>query len=202
MALPVPAPRAPLDGRRTNRRRRADGSPVARWYAEVLGWAAVDGPPVRLPTGLRFDVLDLPVAAGLAVLQRVRGDWPVAVEGRRMRVLVGAGTADELPGLLDWLEWGGVALDLAAWGAGCRMTAPAPPGWDAAGAPGAPVWLRPPDPGREVEATLAGLTETGATACAGLSGGSGLVRLVAVAAAECHRARLLAAARAGGAALG
>ncbi|GGQ28988.1 SCO3374 family protein [Streptomyces roseolilacinus] len=187
--LPVPAPRAPSDGR------RAPGSPVARWYEDELGWATADGPPVCLPTGLRFDVLDLPAAAGLAVLRRVRGDWPVAVAGRRMSVLVAAGSAEELPGLLDWLEWGGVGLDLAARGAGDRMAAPTPPGWDASGTPGAAVWLRPPEPGCEVEATLAGFP--GVAGGAGSPGRSGLVRLVAVAATECHRVRLLAAAAGG-----
>ncbi|MFV2119952.1 hypothetical protein ACE14D_16545, partial [Streptomyces sp. Act-28] len=67
---------------------------MARWYEDELGWTTVDGPPVRLPTGLRFDVLDLPVTAGLAVSRRVRGDWPVAVAGRRMRVLVAAGSSE------------------------------------------------------------------------------------------------------------
>ncbi|MEU3451291.1 SCO3374 family protein [Streptomyces thermolilacinus] len=190
--VPLPAPRPPLGGRRT----RPGWASVARWYEDRLGWATAGGPPARLLTGLRFDVLDLPAAAGLAVLRRVPGEWPVAVAGRRMRVLVAAGSAEELPGLLDWLEWGGIALDLAVWGAGGRMAAPTPPGWDARGVPGASVWLRPPEPGRGVESTLAGLPGVGDAGCAGPSGGSGLVRLVAVAAAECHRARLLAAARA------
>ncbi|URM90266.1 SCO3374 family protein [Streptomyces sp. MRC013] len=185
MAATVPASRAPLAGHRPG------GSPVARWYEEELGWTTTGGSPVRLPTGLRFDVLDLPAPAGLAVVRRVRGDWPVAVAGRRARILVAAGSAGELPGLLDWLEWGGVGLDLAARGAGGRMTAPVPPGWDASGAPGGAVWLRPPDPGREVEATLVGLP--GAAGRAGVPDGSGLVRLVAAAAVECHRAGLLAA---------
>ncbi|MFF8383745.1 SCO3374 family protein [Streptomyces kanasensis] len=179
MTPTVPPPRTPLDGR------PVDGPRVARWYAERLGWPAVAGPPAGLLAGVRFDVLDLPAAAGLAVVRRVEGEWPVAVAGGRARILVAAGSAEELPGLLEWLEWGGVGLDLAARGVGGRMAAPAPPGWEV---PGAAGWLRPPVPGREVEATLAGITGV-----AGFSGGSGLVRLVAVAAAECHRARLLAA---------
>ncbi|NKY14667.1 SCO3374 family protein, partial [Streptomyces somaliensis] len=177
MAPTVPAPRAPLGGRRPG------GAPVARWYEQELGWATAGGSPVRLPTGLRFDVLDLPAAAGLAVLRRVPGDWPVAVAGERARILVAAGSAGEVPGLLDWLEWGGIGLDLAAWGAGGLMAAPAPPGWDA---PGTGVWVRPPEPGREVETTLAALP-----GAAGPPDGSGLVRLVAAAAVECHRAGLL-----------
>ncbi|WP_222946993.1 SCO3374 family protein [Streptomyces sp. TRM49041] len=204
MARTVPAPRkpprTPLGGC------RAAGPSVARWYEDELDWATDGGPPVRLLTGLRFDVLDLPAAAGFSVLRRVDGGLPkgpmgrgrpvgpVALTGSRMRFLVAAGSAEEFPGLLDWLEWGGVALDLAAWGAGGRMTAPTPPGWDVSGAPGASVWLRPPEPGREVEPTLVGLP--GLADLGGVTaptGGSGLMRLVAVAAAECHRTRLLAA---------
>lgn len=114
MAFTVPSPRAPLDS-------------VVQWYASELGWAAVPGPPVALPTGLRFDVLELPVDAGFAVLRRVPRTGPVAVAGSRMQLLVAAGSADELPGLLDWLEWGGITLDLTAIGAHGRITAPAPP---------------------------------------------------------------------------
>ncbi|MFE3251206.1 SCO3374 family protein [Streptomyces sp. NPDC059209] len=211
MALPVPLPRAPLP--------LEGGS--AHWYEHELGWATVPGPPVALLTGLRFDVLELPADAGAAVLRRIdaAGTGPVALVEGRMRLLVAAGGADELPGLLDWLEWGGITLDLTAVGAGGRMTAPEPPGRPtgprgprgptgtpprggaAGGRPGAEqgaaVWLRPPEPGREVEPTLPALTRfghgPGGGAGHGDSGGDvpDLVRLVDTAATECHRARLL-----------
>ncbi|MFF9068506.1 SCO3374 family protein [Streptomyces sp. NPDC014891] len=182
MPLTVPLPRTPLD----------DG--VARWYEDGLGWATVPGPPVRLVTGVRFDVLELPAAAGRGVLRRVGpATGPVALLGRRMLLLVAAGSAEEVPGLLDWLEWGGIALDLAVLGTDGRMTAPLPPGRGGSGAPGAAVWLRAPAPGHEVESSLPALRSApwgeGAAPC--------LVRLVAAAAAECHRARLLSA-RTGG----
>lgn len=175
----VPPPRSPLDGG------------TARWYEEGLGWATVAGPPVSLVTGLRFDVLELPAAAGRAVLRRTGAGatGPVALAGRRMLLLVAAGSAEELPGLLDWLEWGGIALDLTAWGAGGRMTAPVPPGWSGSGGPGAAVWLRAPEPGREVESSLPALR----AAARAEEAAPCLVRLVATAAAECHRARLLTA---------
>ncbi|MFF8275172.1 SCO3374 family protein [Streptomyces lateritius] len=178
MAFTVPLPRSPLD------------DDLARWYENTLGWAAVDGPPVQLVTGLRFDVLELPAAAGRAVLRR-RGaaTGPVALMGRRMRLLVAAGSAEELPGLLDWLEWGGISLDLAVLGAGGRMTAPIPPGRSGSGTPGAAVWLRAPEPGHEVESSLPALRAAGR----GDAGAPCLVRLVAAAAAECHRVRLLSA---------
>ncbi|AVZ74530.1 hypothetical protein SLUN_22545 [Streptomyces lunaelactis] len=177
MAFTVPLPRAPFDGG------------TLQWYENELGWAAADSVPVQLLTGLRFDVLELPVDAGAAVLSRMDLDSPVALMGLRMRLLVAAGSADELPGLLDWLEWGGIALDLTAIGAGGRMTAPPPPGWP--GSRGAAAWLRPPVPGREVEPTLPALAPFGHSAGSGGGNSPDLVRLVDAAATECHRARLL-----------
>ncbi|MEU0399195.1 SCO3374 family protein [Streptomyces sp. NPDC006197] len=178
MAFTVPPPRSPIDG------------DVARWYEDELGWATEAGPPVRLVTGLRFDVLEVPVEAGRGVLRRMgAATGPVALMGRRMGLLVAAGSAEELPGLLDWLEWGGISLDLAILGADGRMTAPLPPGRGGSGAPGAAVWLRAPAPGREVESSLPVLR----SAPWGVAGAPCLVRLVAAAAAECHRVRLLSA---------
>ncbi|MFJ8073964.1 SCO3374 family protein [Streptomyces sp. NPDC096176] len=174
MALTVPSPRAPFEG------------DAAQWYRSELGWAATDGSPVQLTTGVHFDVLDVPAEAGAAVLSRVARTGPVALTGRRMQLLVAAGSAEELPGLLDWLEWGGVELDLTATGAGGRVTAPPPPG--CAGALEAAVWLRPPVPGREAELpALTGLGDSGSA--------PDLARLVDTAATESHRIRLLHTAR-------
>lgn len=175
----IPKPRSPFN---------REG--VAWWYEHELGWATAPGDGVELLTGLRFDVLELPAAAGFAVLRRLGGRWPAALAGPRMRLLVAAGAAEELPGLLDWLEWGGIALDLHALGAGDRMTAPIPPGWSGSGSPGAASWLRPPEPGREVEPTLPAMPAVG-----GGVGAPCLVRLVDAAASECHRVRLLGAGR-------
>ncbi|CAL9544471.1 hypothetical protein SUDANB140_04323 [Streptomyces sp. enrichment culture] len=104
---------------------------------------------MRLRVGVRFDVLDVPADAGRATLERLgrsgaaAARWsrmPVAVRDGRMQLLVAAGSAEELPGLLEWLEWGSLPLGLTAVGAGGLMTAP-PPATDAAGsrtaAPGA-----------------------------------------------------------------
>ncbi|MEU5364664.1 SCO3374 family protein [Streptomyces sp. NPDC005925] len=221
----VPLPRRPFEqagpgGRierenaRIRRDRRDDGF-VRHWYENELGWPTVPGPPVRLAVGVRFDVLDVPAEAGRAALRRLAPGSPVAVRGDRMRLLVAAGSAEELPGLLEWLEWGasGLALDLAALGAGDVMTAPLPPGAlvhgvvgsggaagpgvtagpetgsaDRAGAgvsQGAAEWVRPPDPGCEVEASLPTLSALG-----GDGGAPDLVRLVDTVAAQCHRVRL------------
>ncbi|WP_405529848.1 SCO3374 family protein [Streptomyces avidinii] len=159
----------------------------ASWYARTLGWTVTGGPPALLATGIRFDVLELPSDAGAALLRRPVATGPVALMGRRMRFLVSAGSAEELEGLLDWLEWGGVALDLTALGAGGRITAPAPPRLPPGESPrGAAVWLRPPEQG--CEALLPTLPGPGRAA--GPARGPDLVRLVAAAATECHRARL------------
>lgn len=181
----VPAPRQPLTD--TGR------DPVRQWYEDELGWATAAGPDgVLLHTGLRFDVLEVPADAGFAMLRRLDPRSPVAVCGETMRLLVAAGSADELPGLLDWLEWGPLPLDLVAVGAGGLIDAPTPPGWS--GSQEAAVWVRPPEPGCEVEPVLPALTSLTAVSTWSVVGGGGgapdLVRLVDTAATHCHRARL------------
>ncbi|MEV7320247.1 SCO3374 family protein [Streptomyces sp. NPDC093970] len=219
-ASTVPHPRSPLVS--TVCRATGAGHLAARirrhalrhWYENDLGWATVPeapGEPLRLVTGVRFDVLDVPAAAGAKALRHLGPGSPVALQGDRMRLLVAAGSAEELPGLLEWLEWGPLALDLRALGADGRMDAPARPeplsigtrvrpeaAEDLAGPPeavglpqpveGAAVWLRPPGPGREAEDSLPrmpALPAMGGVGCA-----PDLVRLVDTMATECHRVRL------------
>ena len=181
---------------------------MRQWYESGLGWATAPGEPVRLVTGVRFDVLEVPAEAGSAALRHLGPSSPVALHAGRMRLLVAAGSAEELPGLLDWLEWGDLALDLTATGAGGHIEAPLPPGWASAAAPegpagipgspplppgracsigsqGAAVWLRPPEPGCEVEFQLPTLSALG-----GSKGAPDLVRLVDTMATLCHRVRL------------
>ncbi|MCI3932214.1 SCO3374 family protein [Streptomyces sp. AN091965] len=207
MALPsVPHPR-PSAEPRTRRAEALGDDPVRRWYERELGWPVRPGPgpgaALRLVTGVRFDVLQLPAEAGFAALRHLGPKAPVALHGGTMRLLVAAGSADELPGLLDWLEWGGVPLDLTAIGTGGLIDAPTPPGLP--GSRGAAVWLRPPEPGHDVEAALPSLTTLAALAPraaaraldgsgtdphSGSAAGSDLVRLVDTAATQCHRVRL------------
>jgi hypothetical protein len=206
---PFPLPRRPLE----------ESDQVRRWYENELGWPTVPGSPgspVRLSVGPRFDVLDVPLDAGRAGLRHLAPDSPVAVQGERMRLLLAAGGADEVSGVLDWLEWGALPLDLAAIGEGGAMDAPPPP---EPGAPaevvrllherastgprprplpagrsdalqGAAVWLRPPVPGREVEASLPTLSALG-----GGGDAPDLVRLLDTVATHCHRLRLRACAQ-------
>ncbi|WP_103530702.1 SCO3374 family protein [Streptomyces sp. SM11] len=180
MTRTVPQPRPSPDAAPGS----ADAA-LARRYARELGWATAGRAPLRLLTGVSFDVLELPADAGHAVLRRGVRTGPVLLSGARMGLLVAAGGADELPGLLDWLEWGPVPLDLTAVGAGGRVTAPPLPG-----APGdslgAAVWLRPPEPRHAPGSALPALAGFGS------SGGDApdLVRLVDAMATECHRVRL------------
>ncbi|MFE9010806.1 SCO3374 family protein [Streptomyces cyaneofuscatus] len=188
MAFIVPPPRSSPDAGPG----RAGPGPVvsgpaalARWYEQRLGWATEGRAPVRLLTGIRFDVLELPAEAGHALLRRPVRTGPVLLSGGRMGLLVAAGGADELPGLLDWLEWGPIALDLTAVGAGGRITAPSPRG-GGAGSPGAAVWLRPPEPRHGPGPALPALAGFGSSR----GDAPDLVRLVDAAATECHRVRL------------
>ncbi|MEV6191290.1 SCO3374 family protein [Streptomyces sp. NPDC051920] len=186
MVPTVPVPRRPSDP-------GDPVDPVCRWYENELGWAAVPGPPVRLVTGLRFDVLEVPVEAGFPALRHLGPASPVVLHGERMRLLVAAGSAEELPGLLDWLEWGALALDLTAIGAGGSIEAPPPTAGPetASGPRGAVRWLRPPEPGRAVEPALPTLSALGGGAVGGGVGGApDLVRLVQTMATHCHRVRL------------
>ncbi|MEU8030155.1 SCO3374 family protein [Streptomyces sp. NPDC049099] len=153
------------------------------WYENDLGWTTVPGRPLRLLTGVRFDVLDVPAEAGAGALRHLAPGSPVALRGDRMELLLAAGSAEELPGLLEWLEWGAVALDLRVLGAGDAMEAPAPTG--VGSVQGAAVWMRPPGPGGEVEASLPAMPALGREASA-----PDLVRLVDTVAAHCHRVRL------------
>ncbi|MEU3095406.1 SCO3374 family protein [Streptomyces sp. NPDC006967] len=210
----VPLPRRPLT---------PGHDEVGLWYENVLGWPTVPGVPVRLAVGVRFDVLDVPAEAGYAALEHWerpgcsgRG-FPVSLSGDRMWLLVAEGSAAELPGLLEWLEWGApLELDLRAIGAGGLLEAPRPAG-SGAGGPGgrggagsavadgtrprgtgarnspqgAAVWLRPPEPGAEAGASLPTLSAMGTRGVRGdCAGPPDLVRLVNTLATHIHRVRL------------
>ncbi|KUL39611.1 SCO3374 family protein [Streptomyces regalis] len=212
----IPLPRRPPD----------PSDRVRRWYENELGWPVVPGhpgSPLSLRVGLRFDVLDVPAEAGRAALRHLTPHSPVAARGGRMRLLLAAGSAEEVPGVLDWLEWGTLPLDLTTLGEGDLMEAPLPPEQGPVmavrpldtrldtrprqavrrpdvlehcgvrplplGRPdavqGAAVWLRPPEPGGEVEASLPTLSAMG-----GGGGAPDLVRVLDTVATHCHRLRL------------
>ena len=128
-----------------------------------------------LRCGERFDVLRVPEPAGRWALRRLLGyrqpalmPGPVGLEesgpcdpagsgGVRSDAtapeqaaclyFVAPGAKEDLPELLDWLDWGGIELGLAAYGAGERVREPR-------------VWLHDPrTPAPEVVALLATIAE-------------------------------------------
>ncbi|WP_399139687.1 SCO3374 family protein [Streptomyces sp. NBUA17] len=196
----VPPPRRPPGARGSG---TAPSERLRRWYEETLGWPTEPGAPLRLRVGVRFDVLDVPADAGRAALERLGRSgpaatrWarvPVAVRGARMQLLVAAGGAEELPGLLEWLEWGSLPLGLSAVGTGAswrRRHHPAtrtrgrlrrcPRGQERAGPPAGCA----PGAGGEAAGRLPALTALGGT-----EGAPDLARLVHTLATQCHRVRL------------
>ncbi|WP_169442423.1 hypothetical protein [Streptomyces sp. HNM0574] len=102
-----------------------------------------------------YDALVLPADAGLALLRR-RGlrTGPVTYDPveRCIQLLVPQDSAEELPGLLEWLEWSGIALELTARADFTPREAV--------------VWLRPPGPDHEAgHVDLVRLVSAAATEC-------------------------------------
>lgn len=145
-----------------------------------------------------WDALELPAEAGRAVLRRLGAHaGPALLRGERMLLLVPEGSAEELPGLLEWLEWTGIDLDLTAHSGFLRP----PGGPDARGGPDGPEGSAGPDGPGTPEGPAGGDGPRGAAQHWVRPPGQGrehfdaplvpdLVRLVSAAATECHRARL------------
>ncbi|KPI13580.1 hypothetical protein OK074_8779 [Actinobacteria bacterium OK074] len=211
-----PAPEGPVGTAATANTRPPAPDAVRRWYENELGWPTVPGSPVRLPTGVAFDVLDVPARAGRAALRHLRPHSPVALRADRMWFLVAAGGADEVPGLLDWLEWGALAADLLtdlrALGTAGHVEAPVPPdayvrdglgaGGPGAGGPGAggptagvhALGTRSQGAAVWLRPPGPGYEARSSLPAVSAVGGGGdapdLVRLVETVANHCHRIRL------------
>ncbi|MCX4993898.1 bifunctional DNA primase/polymerase [Streptomyces longwoodensis] len=74
-------------------------------------WAEQPDAPVVLPCGSVFDVVNVPALFGRRMLDRLwdegAGTGPVAVFRGRVLLFAAPGTAQRLPSLLAWEEWGG-----------------------------------------------------------------------------------------------
>jgi hypothetical protein len=111
----------------------ADG---AAWLASASAfprsvaalWSARPTAPSVLPCGTAFDVVNLPALFGRRVLEQMwasgPGSGPVAVHRGRVLLLVAPGTAQRLPSLLYWEEWGASVPPMLCHGAGDAVTVP------------------------------------------------------------------------------
>ncbi|MEU9570520.1 bifunctional DNA primase/polymerase [Streptomyces massasporeus] len=143
-------------------------------------WEERPDAPVVLPCGSVFDVVSAPAMFGRRMLDRLwddgPGSGPVAQFRGRMLLFAAPGTAQRLPALLEWEEWGGrdsreatrtdAVPPLLCHGTGDAVTVPAPsesispatppPAVPTAHARSASRWLVAPDtrqpwlPGPEV----------------------------------------------------
>ncbi|MEE1796808.1 hypothetical protein PUR28_39525 [Streptomyces sp. BE308] len=73
-------------------------------------WEARPGSPGVLPCGSAFDVVNVPALFGRRMLEQLwaegPGSGPVATHRGRMMLFTAPGTAQRLPSLLAWEEWG------------------------------------------------------------------------------------------------
>ncbi|MGA5196180.1 hypothetical protein [Streptomyces exfoliatus] len=156
------------EGRHQTARVTADG---AAWLTSAVGggggaaldrWEARPDSPAVLPCGAAFDVVNVDPVFGRRILGRLweegPGSGPVAVHRGRMMLFAAPGTAQRLPALLDWEEWGEAVPRPICHGLGDAVTVPPlvpSPRSDASG-PSGPRWLVAPDtrhpwlPGPEV----------------------------------------------------
>lgn len=92
-------------------------------------WSARPTSPSVLPCGTVFDVVNLPALFGRRVLEQLwaagPGSGPVAVHRGRVLLLAAPGTAQRLPSLLGWEEWGRAVPPMLCHGAGDAVTVPA-----------------------------------------------------------------------------
>ncbi|MFF3458051.1 bifunctional DNA primase/polymerase [Streptomyces sp. NPDC002730] len=172
---PLRDPGAPDDERRTDilallqeegRHRAAQvTAPGARWLTSagvyprsmLALWETRPTAPAVLPCGAVFDVVNVPTIFGRRMLDRLweegPGSGPVAMHRGRMMLFAAPGTAQRLPSLLDWEEWGDSVPPMLCHGSGDAVTVPPlAQSQDAAD----PRWLVAPDarhpwlPGPEV----------------------------------------------------
>ncbi|MDT0435928.1 MULTISPECIES: bifunctional DNA primase/polymerase [Streptomyces] len=123
-------------------------------------WEERPEAPVVLPCGLAFDVVSAPAVFGRRMVDRLwdegPGSGPVAVLRGRMLMFAAPGTAQRLPSLLRWEEWGvpdrerrrartGEIPPLLCHGNGDAVTVPPPLGGETPADRQEPRWLVAPD---------------------------------------------------------
>ena len=139
--------------------------PGAGWLASaeayprsaLAQWEARPTAPAVLPCGAVFDVVNVPAIFGRRMLDRLwtegPGSGPVAMHRGRTMLFAAPGTAQRLPSLLDWEEWGDAVPPLLCHGVGDAVTVPP---LTPANTTSEPRWLIAPDtrqpwlPGPEV----------------------------------------------------
>ncbi|MFI7195844.1 bifunctional DNA primase/polymerase [Streptomyces massasporeus] len=123
-------------------------------------WEERPDAPVVLPCGSVFDVVSAPAMFGRRMLDRLwddgPGSGPVAQFRGRMLLFAAPGTAQRLPALLEWEEWGGrgsreatrtdAVPPLLCHGTGDAVTVPAPSGSISPAAPAPPGNTSPAAP--------------------------------------------------------
>ncbi|MEV0452204.1 bifunctional DNA primase/polymerase [Streptomyces sp. NPDC050600] len=136
----------------------------AAWLASAITeprsllalWEECPATAAVLPCGTAFDVVNVEPIFGRRMLDRLwaegPGSGPVALHRGRMLLFAAPGTAQRLPSLLDWEEWGQAVPRPLCHGTGDAVTVPPFTPRDSAG----PRWLVAPDtrspwlPGPEV----------------------------------------------------
>ncbi|WP_063785978.1 bifunctional DNA primase/polymerase [Streptomyces sp. MMG1533] len=114
-------------------------------------WDERPDAPVVLPCGTAFDVVGAPAIFGRRMLDRLwdegPGSGPVAAFRGRMLLFAAPGTAQRLPSLLHWEEFGrtGAIPPLLCHGTGDAVTVPAPMAAVGSATPSGCRWLVAPD---------------------------------------------------------
>ncbi|MFD9000525.1 bifunctional DNA primase/polymerase [Streptomyces sp. NPDC059582] len=121
-------------------------------------WHERPDAPVVLPCGSVFDVVSAPAIFGRRMLDRLwdegPGSGPVAAFRGRMLLFAAPGTAQRLPSLMEWEEWGahgrpdgrtGSVPPLLCHGGGDAVTVPALAPVTGATTTSAARWLVAPD---------------------------------------------------------
>jgi len=115
-------------------------------------WAEHPAASVPLPCGTAFDVVSMDALFGRRVVSRLwtdgPGTGPVSAQGGRVLLFATPGSAQRLPALLGWEEWGASAPPLLCYGWGDTVTVP--PLYPLDPGPAEPEPLAEPEPPAEI----------------------------------------------------